>query len=39
VVVSDELTSSADLHGIEHLAELTVDVDGGKGDKVRIYCE
>jgi hypothetical protein len=24
---------------IEHLAELTVDVDGGKGDKVRIYCE
>jgi hypothetical protein len=24
---------------VEHLAELTVDVDGGKGDKVRIYCE
>ena len=24
---------------IEHLAELTVDVDGGKGDRVRIYCE
>jgi hypothetical protein len=24
---------------VEHLAELAVDVDGGKGDKVRIYCE
>ena len=24
---------------IEHLAELTVDVDSAKGDKVRIYCE
>jgi hypothetical protein len=24
---------------VEHLAELSVDVDGGKGDKVRIYCE
>jgi len=24
---------------VDHLAELTVDVDGGKGDKVRIYCE
>lgn len=24
---------------VEHLAELTVDVDGGKGDKVRIYSE
>lgn len=24
---------------VEHLAELTVDVDGGNGDKVRIYCE
>ena len=24
---------------VEHLAELTIDVDGGKGDKVRIYCE
>lgn len=24
---------------VENLAELTVDVDGGKGDKVRIYCE
>ena len=24
---------------VEHLAELTVDVDGGKGDKLRIYCE
>jgi hypothetical protein len=24
---------------VEHLAELTVDVDGGKDDKVRIYCE
>ncbi len=24
---------------VDHLAELTVDVDGGRGDKVRIYCE
>ena len=24
---------------VDHLPELTVDVDGGKGDKVRIYCE
>jgi dihydropteroate synthase len=24
---------------VEHLAELTVNVDGGKGEKVRIYCE
>jgi len=24
---------------VEHLAELTVDVDGAKGEKVRIYCE
>jgi hypothetical protein len=24
---------------VEHLAELTVDVDAGKGDKVRICCE
>lgn len=24
---------------VEHLGELTVDVDGGKGEKVRIYCE
>ena len=24
---------------VEHLAELTVDVDGGKGEKVRIFCE
>ena len=24
---------------VEHLAELTVDVDSAKGDKVRIYCE
>jgi len=24
---------------VEHLAELTVNVDGGKGEKVSIYCE
>lgn len=24
---------------VEHLAELTVDVDTGNGDKVRVYCE
>ena len=24
---------------VDHLAELTVNVDGGKGEKVRIYCE
>jgi hypothetical protein len=24
---------------VENLVELTVDVDGGKGEKVRIYCE
>ena len=24
---------------VEQLAELAVDVDGGNGDKVRIYCE
>jgi hypothetical protein len=24
---------------VDHLAELTVDVDDGKGEKVRIYCE
>jgi hypothetical protein len=24
---------------VENLAELSVDVDAGKGDKVRIYCE
>lgn len=24
---------------VEHLAELTVHVDGGKGEKVRVYCE
>lgn len=24
---------------IQHLAELTVDVDGGNGDRVRVFCE
>jgi hypothetical protein len=24
---------------VVHLAELTVDVDGGNGDRVRVYCE
>jgi hypothetical protein len=24
---------------VEQLAELTVNVDGGKGEKVRVYCE
>jgi len=24
---------------IEHLSELTVDVDGGKNSKVRVFCE
>jgi Asp-tRNA(Asn)/Glu-tRNA(Gln) amidotransferase B subunit len=24
---------------VEHLADLSVDVDGGNGDRVRIYCE
>ena len=24
---------------VEQLAELTVNVDGSKGEKVRIYCE
>ena len=24
---------------VEHLADLTVDLDGGNGDRVRIYCE
>jgi hypothetical protein len=24
---------------IEHLKELTVDIDGGKKSKVRVYCE
>ncbi|HKO94217.1 MAG TPA: hypothetical protein VJU61_23850 [Polyangiaceae bacterium] len=24
---------------VEHLAELTVHVDGSKGEKVRVYCE
>jgi hypothetical protein len=24
---------------VEHLGELTVDVDGAKGEKVRVFCE
>jgi len=24
---------------IEHLTELTVDIDGGKKGKVRVFCE
>lgn len=29
-----------DLEGlIQHLTELTVDVEGGRGEKVRVFCE
>jgi len=32
--------SAKDLDGLlEHLGELTVDVEGSKGEKVRVFCE